>query len=239
MPRSKLADLQKAHQGQPFATANCVQCHNPHQSNQPHLMQKFTHPPFAGGTCDTCHAAPKDGKVVLTKSDSRALCLTCHSEQGEKIEKAAGPASGSARRMHRLPQSSRRTRPRLPATRPSQGLPGLPLAIRPTNSRKRIFISPPFDKACAICHEPHGGANAHLLRTKKVNDLCLECHGPETPRPKKLESEHLITIFNGSVKLPDDYFVKNKVVVLPLKYGRGHPVTGTRFPICRTPRTPR
>jgi predicted CXXCH cytochrome family protein len=58
-----------------------------------------------------------------------------------------------------------------------------------------------------------------------VNALCLECHGPEA-RPQKLEAEHLLTIFNGSVKLPDDYFVKNKVVILPLKYGVGHPVTG-------------
>ena len=36
----------------------------------------------------------------------------------------------------------------------------------------------------------------------------------------------MITIFNGSVKLPDDYFTKNKVVVLPLKFGMGHPVAG-------------
>ena len=31
------ADLVKAHQGQPFGTANCVQCHDPHQSSQPQL----------------------------------------------------------------------------------------------------------------------------------------------------------------------------------------------------------
>ena len=36
----------------------------------------------------------------------------------------------------------------------------------------------------------------------------------------------MITIFNGSVKLPEDYFSKNKVVILPLKYGKGHPVEG-------------
>ena len=47
LPRCKDAGLIKAHQGQPFATANCVQCHDPHQSSQAKLMQKFTHPPFA------------------------------------------------------------------------------------------------------------------------------------------------------------------------------------------------
>jgi len=43
---------------------------------------------------------------------------------------------------------------------------------------------------------------------------------------KETRSEHLITIFNGSVKLPEDYFAKNKAVVLPLKFGRGHPIEG-------------
>jgi len=39
-----------------------------------------------------------------------------------------------------------------------------------------------------------------------------------------VEAEHLLTIFNGKVKLPEDYFVKNKVPRLPLRYGLGHPV---------------
>ena len=49
---------------------------------------------------------------------------------------------------------------------------------------------------------------------------CLECHGPDA-KPQKLESEHLVTIFDGKVRLPEDYFAK--VTVLPIKYGRGHP----------------
>jgi len=48
-----------------------------------------------------------------------------------------------------------------------------------------------------------------------------ECHGPES-KPGKLESEHLVTIFDGKVKLPDTYFAS--VSVLPLEYGVGHPV---------------
>ena len=67
------------------------------------------------------------------------------------------------------------------------------------------------------------GDNAHLLRTKTTDMLCLECHGPDSV-PKKLEAEHVYTIFDGQVKLPEDYFSKNKVVVLPIKAGHGHPV---------------
>jgi predicted CXXCH cytochrome family protein len=218
---AKDASLIKAHQGQPFATANCVQCHNPHQSAQPKLMQTFTHAPFASGGCDTCHAPAKDGKVVLTQSDTKALCVTCHSEQAEKIEKAKVQhpgAQGECIACHN---------PHAGAT------PGF-LQPDPVNAcltchseqseqmKKAHLHQPAFMQGCATCHEPHGGDNPKLLRVQG-NALCLECHGPDS-QPQKLESEHLLTIFNGKVKLPEDYYAKNKVAILPLRYGLGHPV---------------
>jgi predicted CXXCH cytochrome family protein len=216
----KDAGLIKAHQGQPFATANCVQCHDPHQSSQPKLMQAFTHAPFASGSCDTCHAPAKDGKVVLTQSDTKALCVTCHSDQAEQIEKAKVQhpgAQGECIACHN---------PHAGAT------PGF-LQPDPVNAcltchseqaeqmKKAHLHQPAFGQGCATCHEPHGGNNPKLLRAQG-NTLCLECHGPDS-RPEKLESEHLLTIFNGKVKLPADYYVKNKVAILPLRYGLGHP----------------
>jgi len=84
----KDAALIKAHQRQPFAAATCTQCHDPHQSSLPKLMARFTHPPFADKTCEICHSPAKDGKVVLTNADTRALCATCHSDQVDKIDKA-------------------------------------------------------------------------------------------------------------------------------------------------------
>ena len=36
----------------------------------------------------------------------------------------------------------------------------------------------------------------------------------------------MLKIFSGTLLLPDDYFKKNKVVVLPLRYGKGHPIVG-------------
>ena len=100
----------------------------------------------------------------------------------------------------------------------------IPAPRESASPAKAHLHQPAFGQSCAICHEPHGGDNEHLLRAKG-NALCLECHGPDS-QPQKLESEHLITIFNGSVKLPDDYYVKNKVAILPLRYGLGHPVEG-------------
>jgi predicted CXXCH cytochrome family protein len=61
-----------------------------------------------------------------------------------------------------------------------------------------------------------------LLRTAKVNALCLECHGPDR-NPTPVEGQHVVTILDGKVKLPEDYFKTQKVPVLPLEYGAGHP----------------
>ena len=216
--------LVKAHQGQPFAAATCTQCHNPHQSAQAKLMREFTHPPFADKTCEVCHAPAKDGKVVLTNADSRALCVTCHSDQAEKIEKAKVQhpgAQGECVACHN-PHAGRSPG----FLQPDTVSPCLACHSEQADDFKKAHLHQPvFRQGCATCHEPHGGDNAHLLRAKTVDSLCLECHGPDS-QPRKLEAEHMLTIFNGSVKLPEDYFIKNKAVVLPLKFGRGHPVEG-------------
>ncbi len=216
--------LIKAHQGQPFGTANCLQCHDPHQSAQPKLMAKFLHPPFADKSCDMCHAPAKDGKVVLTNADTRALCVTCHSDQADKIDKAKVPHPGAQGECVACHNPHAGSSPGFLQPDPVSAC----LACHADQAeqfKKAHLHQPVFKQACAICHEPHGGDNDHLLRTKKLDDLCLECHGPDR-NPKKLESEHLITLFNGTVKLPEDYFSKNKAVVLPIKYGHGHPVEG-------------
>jgi predicted CXXCH cytochrome family protein len=220
----KDAGLIKAHREQPFATASCTQCHDPHQSAQPKLMAQFTHPPFADKTCEVCHAPAKDGKVVLTNADSKALCATCHADQVEKIEKAkiAHPgAQGECVACHN-PHAGRSPG----FLQPDPVSACLTCHSEQAGQFKNAHLhQPAFQQGCATCHDAHGGENEHLLRTKTANALCLECHGADS-QPKKLEAEHLLTLFDGKVKLPDDYFAKNKVVVLPLKYGRGHPIAG-------------
>ena len=220
---AKDESLIKAHQGQPFATANCVQCHNPHQSASPHLIQTFTHPPFAMNACDTCHKPAVNGKVVLTQADVKTLCVSCHSDVAEKIDKAKVQhpgAQGDCTTCHN------------PHAGKSPGFlqPGPVSACLACHSdqaeefKKAHLHQPAFGLGCATCHEPHGGDNEHLLRAKG-NALCLECHGPDS-KPQLLASEHVLTIFNGAVKLPEDYYQKNRVVILPIKYGLGHPVIG-------------
>jgi predicted CXXCH cytochrome family protein len=97
------------------------------------------------------------------------------------------------------------------------------LACHPNQSdefKKKHLHQPAFEQGCATCHEPHGGNDANMLRAKSVNALCLECHGPDAS-PQTVEGQHLVTIFDGKVRLPENYFLT--VPILPLKYGLGHP----------------
>jgi len=218
---AKDADLQKAHQGQPFATSNCIECHNPHQSDAPKLMQKFQHPPFESRSCEMCHAPAKDGKVVLTQPDAKSLCVTCHDDKVKLIEGAKVPhpgAMGDCTDCH-SPHASQQ--PGLPKTDAVSICTGCHTDIDDLR-KKSVHHQPAFEQGCAVCHTPHGGDNDHLLRATG-NALCLECHGPDST-PQRDPANHLLTIFNGTVKLPDDYFSKNKITILPLRFGLGHPI---------------
>ncbi len=213
----KDAALAKAHQNQPFEKADCLTCHDPHESKSPKLLQAFVHDVFQG--CDTCHAPAKDGKVVLNQPKVNDLCTTCHAEQAETIAKAkvqhAG-AQGDCTDCHS------------PHAGKTAGL----LRPDPVNAclgchstqadelKKAHPHQPAAIEGCSTCHEPHGGSNPKLLRGATINKLCLECHGPDAS-PVKLAKENLVTIFDGKVKLPADYF--DKVVTLPIRNGIGHP----------------
>ena len=217
---TKEASLQKAHQDQPFATANCLQCHNPHESAKPKLMQTFAHVPFESKMCDSCHQPAKDGKVVLTKADSRALCLSCHEEQAKKIEAAKVQHAGAQVDCVACHNPHAGKSPGFLQPDPVKAC----LACHSDQAeqmKKAVLHQPAFEQGCFTCHEPHGGDNEHLLRATTANKLCLECHGPDAS-PQKLENEHRVTIFEGKVRLPEDYF--KKVTLLPLRYGHGHPV---------------
>lgn len=217
------AALVKAHKDQPFAKADCVACHDPHESARPKLMQKFVHVPFGEGQCELCHRPASDGKVVLTASSAKELCLTCHADKGKQIESAAVQHPGAASDCTDCHSPHAGKTPGFPKPDAVSVCLGCHADLAEAG-KKHVLHQPAYGQGCATCHEPHGGSNDHLLRAKG-SDLCLECHGPDAV-PQKLEKEHLLTIFNGKVRLPEEYYQKNTVVLLPVKYGLGHPVMG-------------
>jgi predicted CXXCH cytochrome family protein len=223
----KDAGLQKAHQNQPFGTANCLTCHDTHQSTAPKLMAKFLHAPFAEKSCDTCHAASKDGKVVLTQPTAKELCITCHADKAEQIAKAKVQHPGAAGDCTDCHNPHAGNSPGFVQPDPVSACLTCH-SDQAEQGKKPHLHQPAFQQGCATCHEPHGGENQHLLRSASVNTLCLECHGPDRS-PNKLEAQHLVTILDGKIRLPEDYFTARNVPILPLEYGAGHPTE--RHPI--------
>ncbi len=215
----KDAGLLTAHKGQPFGQADCLNCHDPHESDAKKLMAKYTHMPFASGTCDSCHQAAKDGKVVLTAKTAKEVCVTCHSDKSEQIEKSKVQHPGAAGDCTDCHNPHGGSSPYFPKPNPVAVCTGCHSDVGELGKKAHPHQAA-FEQGCGICHDPHGNDNVHLLRSGTPNDLCLQCHGPDI-KPEELKESHQVAIFGGKVKLPDDYY--KRIAKLPLAFGLGHP----------------
>jgi predicted CXXCH cytochrome family protein len=148
------------------------------------------------------------------------LCVTCHSDKAEQIEKAKVQHPGAAGDCTDCHNPHAGKSPGF--LQPDPVTTCLTCHSDQAEQFKKAHLhQPAFQQGCGTCHDAHGNDNEHLLRASSPNKLCLECHGPDV-NPQKLEKEHLVAIFDGKVKLPEDYF--RRVPILPIKYGRDHPV---------------
>ena len=60
-------------------------------------------------------------------------------------------------------------------------MPDLP-ADQAEQHKKKNLHQPAFEQSCAICHEPHGGDNEHLLRVKSANASASSAMGRSAAR---------------------------------------------------------
>lgn len=219
------ASLQAAHLNQPFASARCSECHNPHGSERAKLLNNFVHSPFAEKQCDTCHEAPQSGKVVLSEGARRELCLTCHADMQERLDKA--PVAHAA-----LSEESGCVGCHSPhaATYPYQvrrGPVALCLTCHTGRAQERVekayLHRPAFEQSCLICHQEHTGERPRRLRAE-VNDLCLECHGNQNAA--KFQAGGMVKLFGDTVEV--DTAALSGLRILALRPGaqRGHPFGG-------------
>ena len=185
--------------------SNCLSCHDMHQSDGPKLIQKFAHAPYATKSCDICHQAPVDGKIVLTKASSKELCLSCHEETAKQIQNAKVQHPGAKGNCLGCHYPHAANKPGLVRPDPVSACTKCHRAQAKLQKTKKVLHEAAFRTGCSTCHEPHGGENDHLLRAKTINSLCLECHGPDS-KPAPGKDAHTVTIFNGRVTLPENYF---------------------------------
>jgi predicted CXXCH cytochrome family protein len=213
--------LTAAHHNQPFATADCLTCHEAHQSNRPKLAQRFQHAPFESGSCDTCHADAKNGKVVLTQADTRALCVTCHDEQAKQIASAKVQHPGAQGECISCHSPHAGGFPYLLSPNPVTICENCHSEQADMHKKKAVLHPAAFRDGCYTCHDGHGGDRPNLLRAQG-NALCLECHSPR--RKAEVDAKAgIMTIFAGSVQLPANYFATFQPLDLQKYDTIGHP----------------
>lgn len=227
--------LKEAHRGQPFAQADCTECHDPHQSTVPKLMQKNVHFPFGEKMCDACHLPPKDGKIVLIEDGKFALCYTCHDEIKKTVESSKNPHPAFAMidRCTECHSPHASLYPQM-LKQPVDICTGCHTDKAEMRQKTKFLHQPAFKDGCYLCHEPHGSEHSTLLRTEQVNELCLTCHSA-TPKVEKSADSKTLTVFSGTVTLPGDYLDSVKRIAVNSS-GKGHPladhpVTGVADPL--------
>jgi predicted CXXCH cytochrome family protein len=221
---AKDAAVQATHAGQPLAVARCTECHNPHGSDRTKLINNFVHLPFAEKQCDTCHSTPQEGKVVLVEGARRELCLTCHADMQERLEKGKAQhtavVAGDCTACHSphasaFPHQTRRGPVELCLTCHTD--------LAQARVEKAFLHRPVFEQSCLICHAEHPGERLQRLRAD-VNDLCLECHGSQNRT--KFQTSEEVRLFGGSVSLAGASFVGMRILSIPAGATKGHPYAG-------------
>lgn len=233
---SSKKDLSPSHDKQPLGQSKCTGCHDPHSSDVPKLLLKFSHGPYAARLCSACHPAPVDGKVVLNAANVDSLCYSCHTHF-----KAEMAGAGS---RHKLLSQSKKScmechdphaaNQEYDLKKPAQELclgchveqpqqtarenkPPLEYDISNMEFLKLSskYVHEPAKKSCLMCHDAHASQFPKELRVS-THDLCMSCHGPNAD--KIVQSSQPFPLFNGLVSLPPKTFEKLKPFDLSGKY---------------------
>jgi DmsE family decaheme c-type cytochrome len=141
----------------------CTTCHSPHHAKAEHMLSQ-KQPTL----CFTCHAETKADfmkpfhhRVV----EGYVTCSDCHNVHGTTTEKQLRNTASQEAACFKCHSDLR---------------------------GPFVFEHEPVkSEGCATCHNPHGSANPRLLKTARVNSMCLQCHQNfyNAPHPQNTKSQ--------------------------------------------------
>lgn len=210
----------EVHLGAAAGDLRCIDCHDPHGTENPSNLATHLHPPILDRGCPTCHQEAFD---VLREDGASTLCLECHADIGQLAETSPvqheALAIGDCRDCHNPHASPQEHLVKAPGPGPCVDC---HLEQAPTEGETAHGV---IDLVgCRACHEPHGGTHGKLLRVEG-SELCLSCHDPSAVG--RVDG-------SGSLVLLDRFAVPEevgrRVAVLRLSEDgeRDHPVAGHR-----------
>lgn len=192
---------------------DCLGCHDPHSGDAAPLLKSgprelcfechkqdaltpdhVKHVPATEGRCLDCHDPHESDNPKQLRATGRALCLTCHDvaarqgldrprpetriDLGRKVVHQAFDNGGDCQQCHVQTHSGvvknllKKPAPALceECHKPKGGQGYVHGAVRLGD--------------CAVCHTPHAGDNAKLLRASTTAGVCFTCHEDDaTGRP--------------------------------------------------------
>jgi predicted CXXCH cytochrome family protein len=159
-----------AHKGISVAEAKCTGCHVPHGSASAGMIRPTAHPPFAEGSCDTCHSDPKakPGAAAAAVPD---LCVVCHEARAGGHPVAVERSCVACHTPHASSGPALiKGRERLVC-----------LTCHTDIAAKRagaVSYHPVFgsNQDCTTCHELHTGKTEALLKKQDALETCKTCH---------------------------------------------------------------
>jgi predicted CXXCH cytochrome family protein len=186
----------------PVEQGMCTSCHNPHSSNQEHLLTdppkelcvgchedhtkaKEPHGPVSAGDCLACHEPHETDTKALLKKEDDELCFGCHKDMAEVPNKpfVHTALSGGCTSCHnphgtdhrKLLSADGRDACFECHTELGDTVKGAVSRHKPVDS----------EKTCMSCHSPHASDNENQL-LKPQKELCLSCHDKILPKDAKV-----------------------------------------------------
>jgi predicted CXXCH cytochrome family protein len=227
--------------------ASCVECHNPHATNQPSLLKE----PLRD-LCLSCHlsdaekpasgmqaSTPSEGRLRLPPKQSAKVsplnlnskhlhapvgisCLFCHDAHASNFPMELHAS------VHDLCLACHGANAEkiIQSTQPFSLFEGK-VNLPPKTFEKISYIDisskyvhEPVGISCVFCHNSHASDFPKELHAP-VHDLCIACHGPNAERIAR--SGQAFLLFNSRVSLPPKVFKTLKGLALSSDGKRGHP----------------
>ena len=181
-------------QHRPFREGKCTDCHNPHSSNNSHLLRVDTvqlcttchymrsgsteHKPYKNSDCTSCHVAHASNNKGLTTLPGRTLCLLCHFKEIDMAmpSQHAPVADGNCTECH------------VPHVAKADKLLKKDAVSLCTDCHSSLAVSFDVSKhkktgGCLACHEAHSSSNSPILKAESVL-LCQGCHAESARKMK-------------------------------------------------------
>lgn len=179
------------HDGFDVARSNCNSCHSPHASSLKGLVKPVVHQPVAEHGCNSCHLEPDEmspEQRALAQPPLRApaekLCRLCHADRLQDFAGRPGAhppvKEGKCLACHAAHASEHKGLLVADAEESCTTCHDLRAKLEPLALPNRSPHPPVMNGKCLDCHDPHGGADATLLKAPQ-SELCVSCHADLKP----------------------------------------------------------